>query len=66
MNRRGFLRTVGLSSTSLVVPQSLSVAAQDSKDRILGKADARIDTHRKGGMVLRLFESVTDGLQERM
>jgi len=54
MNRRDFLRTVGAGVTSLALPASLSAAAQDSRDRILGRADARIDMHRKGNAVLRV------------
>jgi len=54
MNRRDFLRTVGAGAASLALPASLSTAAQDSRDRILGRADARIDRHRKGNAVLRV------------
>ena len=55
MNRRDFLRTSGAGVVSLALPASLSAAAQDSRDQILGKADARIETHRKGNAVVRLF-----------
>ncbi|MHC4579894.1 MAG: endo-1,4-beta-xylanase [Planctomycetota bacterium] len=54
MNRRDFLRTAGVGAASLRLPALLSAATQDSRDQILEKADARIETHRKGNAVLRL------------
>lgn len=55
MNRRDFLRTAGVGAASLALPTSLSAAAQEASDRILDKADARIERHRKGSAVLKLF-----------
>ena len=69
MNRRDFLRTTGVGAVSLALPVSPS-AAQDSMDRILDEADARIETHRKGNAVLRLSgldgEPLADGLEVRI
>ena len=55
MNRRDFLKSAGLGAASLAMPASLLAAAEESSDQILNQADARIEKHRKGDAVLRLF-----------
>ncbi len=55
MNRRDFLTTVGAGGASLAMPVSLFATSEDSRNRILGKADARIERHRKGNAVLKLL-----------
>ena len=55
MNRRDFLRSAGAGVASLALPASLSAAAQEASDRILDRADARIERHRKGDAVLKLL-----------
>ncbi|NIP27001.1 MAG: twin-arginine translocation signal domain-containing protein, partial [Phycisphaerae bacterium] len=54
MNRRDFLKAAGLGATSLALPVSL-FAAEESTERILDGADARIEKHRKGDAALRLL-----------
>jgi len=59
MNRRDFLKTVGLSTVSLASPASL-LAAQQRQDKhsgeeILDQADARIEKYRKGDLMLRFI-----------
>jgi GH35 family endo-1,4-beta-xylanase len=61
MNRRDFFKATGLCAASLVMPASLLEAQQrnsgdkKTKDEILGQADARIEKHRKGHAVLKIF-----------
>jgi len=52
MNRRDFLKTTGLTLTSLAT--GWATAQDTSPDAILGDADARINRHRKTRTVLRL------------
>jgi len=61
MNRRDFFKSTGLGAASLAMPASLLAAQQQdtggkkTKDQILGQADARIEKHRKGNVVLRFL-----------
>jgi GH35 family endo-1,4-beta-xylanase len=54
MNRRTFLKATGLGAASLALPTSL-LNANDSNDRILSQADARIERLRTAGASLRLL-----------
>jgi len=53
MNRRTFLKATGMGAASLALPIPLC-AAQEQKDKILDRSDARIEEHRKGDIVLKL------------
>ncbi|MHC4118997.1 MAG: endo-1,4-beta-xylanase [Planctomycetota bacterium] len=55
MNRRDFLATVGAGAASLTMPASLYAATEEARDKVLDKADARIERHRKGNAVLKLL-----------
>jgi len=52
MNRRDFLKTTGLTLTSLAA--GWATAQDTSPDTILGDADARINRHRKTRAILKL------------
>jgi len=54
MNRRDFLKVTGFGTASLVLPKALC-AEEEQKEQILDQADTRIEKHRKGDAVLRLF-----------
>jgi GH35 family endo-1,4-beta-xylanase len=59
MNRRDFLKAMGLGTASLAMPGCASVlqpsGSKMSKDQILDGADARIEKHRKGNAKLKLL-----------
>ncbi|UCG55843.1 MAG: endo-1,4-beta-xylanase [Phycisphaerales bacterium] len=58
MNRRDFLKTAGLGTASLAMPASLLTARQrdnqQPKERVLARADERIEKYRKGRIMLRI------------
>ena len=60
MNRRDFLKAVGVGTASLTTPVSVlakqeqDTSGKKSRDQILDQADARIEKHRKGDVILRL------------
>ena len=58
MDRRHFLKTAGFGAAALVLKRSLSASAASggtlSAERILDKADDRIEKYRKADAVLRL------------
>ncbi len=54
LNRRSFLKAAGLGAASLALPTPL-LATEEQRDQILDHADARIEKHRKGNVVLRLL-----------
>ena len=55
MNRRDFLKATGLGAASLAMPPSLLAAEQESAERILDQADARIEKYRKGNVAVRIL-----------
>jgi len=69
MNRRSFLKATGFGAASLVLSSSVP-GAEAQRDRILEKADARIEKHRKGDAMLRLVtpdgKSLDAGLTVRI
>lgn len=59
MNRRDFLKAMGLGTASLTMPRCASILQQPvsktTKDQILEQADTRIEKYRKGNIALKLL-----------
>ncbi len=54
MNRRKFLKAMGLGAASLALPTSL-LTAEEQREHILGQVDTRIEKYRMGRAALRLL-----------